>query len=199
MTRSGIGRPVRTILALSTIALLFAVAACSGEAEEPIDTASSNLSTAESALTTMAPDARLLVVGGDVTPASGTTPVWTYLFGAPDTGQMYSVSISNGNSMGATDIGVSPLAEDEWDAVPANGSWTLDSDEALEKALEFAGLEEAPSTYSMLLNSYVPEASVSERPAEAMVWYVSFGADESGEAGRVVAIDATTGEARFAD
>lgn len=199
MTRSGIGRLVRTILALSTIALLFTLAACGEKAEETKDTASSNLSTAESALTTMAPDARLLVVGGDVTPASGTAPVWTYLFGAPDTGLMYSVSISNGNSMGATDLGTSPLTEDEWDAVPANGSWELDSDAALEKALAFAGLEEPPATYSMLLNSYIPEASVSERPTEAMVWYVSFGADDSGEAGRVVAVDATTGEASFAD
>lgn len=198
MTKPGTSRTTLTILAFAAIALLFTLAACGDKGEEAKDSASANLAIAESALTTMAPDAQLLVVQADAAAEAGTTAVWTYLFGSPDSGKLYSVSIINGTSMGATEIGASPLTEGEWDAVPENGSWKIDSDEALEKALEVAGLETAPGNYSMLLNTYVPETPTAERPAKAMVWYVSLGADDSGSA-KVITVDAKTGDAAYAE
>lgn len=187
--RSLIG-PLVVALAL---ALVLGVSGCKKQAAETEEapTASGYLPVAESAVETSAPDARLLLAQAAGDTRSPNSTVWTYVFGSPESGKMYSVSVSNGTAMGVLDAGMAPLQDSEWASVPETGSWTIDSDEAYAKAVEASGIEGEPTEFSMLLNTYTPKSS--ETGAKAMVWYVSLSTGT--DTGDVIQVDAKSGEA----
>ncbi|PKQ30073.1 MAG: hypothetical protein CVT60_02115 [Actinobacteria bacterium HGW-Actinobacteria-10] len=160
--------------------------------------AKAGLAIAQSALETMAPDAKLLVVetAEGVTPTS--TPVWAYLFGSPEDDKTYVVYVSDGQAMNASEYGTAGLSEEEWSQVPGTDDWKIDNDEAYEKALEISGAEGDPAAYYMGFQTYVPEAFAATSTVSAFTWYVSFDPGESGASTDTVAVDATTGEAEKA-
>lgn len=161
--------------------------------------AKAGLSVAESALSTMAPDAKLLVVetAEGVTPTS--TPVWAYLFGSPENDKTYVVYVSEGKAMNAAEYGTAGLSEAEWSEVPGTDDWKIDNDEAYEKALELSGANGAPAAYYMGFQTYVPEAFAASSTVSAFTWYVSFDPGESGASTGTVSVDAKTGEAKKAE
>lgn len=160
-------------------------------------TAIAGLDIARSALETMAPDAKLLVVqtGEAVTPTG--TPVWAYLFGSPETGSTYAVYVSDGNVMGASEYGTAGLQEDEWGNVPGTDDLQVDSDEAYQAALELSGADGEPAAYFMGLQTYVPESMATTPSVSAFTWYVSFDPGESGASTGTIAVDAKSGEAEI--
>jgi hypothetical protein len=83
-------------LALAAIALTFLLAACGGNktatTKPPAGgSAKGGLAAAQSALSTMAPDAKLLLVQTAQSVAVTDTPVWVYVFGSPKTDKTYLV------------------------------------------------------------------------------------------------------------
>ncbi|MHB9004728.1 MAG: hypothetical protein ACYC6C_11815 [Coriobacteriia bacterium] len=160
--------------------------------------AKAGLAVAQSALETMAPDAKLLVVetAEGVTPTS--TPVWAYLFGSPESDKTFVVYVSDGKAMNASEYGTAGLSEAEWSEVPGTDDWKIDNVEAYDKALELSGADGAPAAYYMGFQTYVPEAFAASSTVSAFTWYVSFDPGESGASTATVAVDAKTGEAKKA-
>lgn len=184
----------RTVLLVLALVVLLAAAACGSKASKQAasgGTASGNLKAAESAVTTATANMKLLMVAIDSTTTSDK-PVFTYIFGSPDNGQMYSVSITNGKTMGAVDAGPAPLKESEWASVPKDGSWKIDSDEAYDKAIKKSGIKDTPAAFSMLLNTYSPESSKGN--AKPMTWYVSFSTTGASDSASLFEVDAMTGD-----
>lgn len=165
---------------------------------ETVQGAKAGLAVAQSALETMAPDAKLLVVetAEGVTPTS--TPVWAYLFGSPESDKTYVVYVSDGKSMNASEYGTAGLNEAEWSKVPGTDDWKIDNDEAYDKALELSGADGEPAAYYMGFQTYVPEAFAASSTVSAFTWYVSFDPGESGASTATIAVDAKTGEAKKA-
>lgn len=161
--------------------------------------AKAGLAIAESALSTMAPDAKLLVVetAEGVTPTS--TPVWAYLFGSPESDKTFVVYVTDGKAMNAAEYGTAGLSDAEWEEVPGTADWKIDADEAYEKALEISGADGEPAAYYMGFQTYVPEAFAASSTVAAFTWYVSFDPGESGASTGTVAVDAKTGEAKKAE
>jgi hypothetical protein len=156
-------------------------------------TALGNLGAAVSSLSTTAPDAKLLVVqtAQAVTPTG--TPVWAYLFGSPSTDKTYVVYSTNGMSMGAQLYGTAGLSAADWAKVPGTGTWKVDSDAALAKALTASKASGQPARYIMGFTTYKPVDSTST--ALPFVWNVQI--DTSGTVGAVAAgfdVDARTGK-----
>lgn len=191
------------LVALVALALISAAAlvGCGDKKEEqqPVGkTAKQGLAAARSALSTMAPDGKLLVVqtAAAVTPTS--TPVWAYLFGSPKTDTVYVVYVQNGQPMGASQYGTGGLTAAQWAKVPSSDEWKVDSDEALRKALEESGAEGTPSGYVMGFVTFVPTQSGTQT-VEPFVWNVSFDPGTSGAATGTIAVDARTGETKVLD
>lgn len=161
-------------------------------------TALGNLAAAEASLSTMAPDAKLLVVqtAQAVTPTS--TPIWAYLFGSPSTDKTYVVYATGGTSMGAQEYGKAGLKAAEWGKVPATTAWEIDSDAAYTKALAASKATGKPAQYIMGLVTYKPTESTST--VAPFVWNVQL--DTSGTVGAVAAgfdVDAHTGATKVTD
>jgi hypothetical protein len=158
-------------------------------------TALANLAPAQSSLSTMAPDAKLLVVrlAEDVPPTG--TPVWTFLFGSPSTDKSYVVYISQGQLMVAQEYGAAGLTKSEWSKVSGTEAWKVDSDAAYEKALAVSGLSGSPATYMMGLDAYKFSATSTVEP---FVWRVLLAPQASGETTIHVNVNATTGQASVA-
>jgi len=186
-------------LVLAIVALAF-LTACGTDAAEPepaeeASTALANLSPAESAVATLAADAKLLVVQAPSASADGADPLWVFLFGSPETGQMFSVSIVNGVVMNTAAAGAAPLESAEWASVPETAEWEVDSDEAYEAAFAAAELEGTPTGYAMVMETYVPASAPPVPAVTAFVWYVTFTMPDAEAESPVVAVDARTGEA----
>lgn len=197
-TRSGTW--MRVIPLVFAIVALAFLTACGGAASEPepaeeSSSALDNLAAAESAVTTLAADTKLLVVQAPSASTSGADPLWVFLFGSPETGQMYSVSIVNGIVMNTAPAGAAPLESAEWASVPETAEWEVDSDEAYEAALDAAELEGTPTGYAMVLETYVPASAPAEPAVTAFVWYVTFTMPDADAESPVIAVDARTGEA----
>lgn len=184
------------VVAPSAIALILALvlSGCGGDEEaqpkQSTKTAKGSLSVAESALATLAPDARLLVVQTAQTVTETSTPVWAYLFGSPETDKTYLVYVSDGESMGASEYGTAGLSAEEWEKVPDLSDWKIDSDRAYRTAAETA--TSTPTGYAMGLQTFVPESISETDTVGAFVWYISM--DVGGQTARVVEVDAKTGE-----
>jgi len=181
------------VWAIIAVALLLPLVACADEKADVTGdsgTALSNLAAAA-----LAPDVKLLVVQTGGMAQVGSDPVWVFIFGSPETGTMYTVSIAGGNVMDASEAGEAPLEDDEWDAVPDTAAWDIDSHEAYESALAVSGASGDPAGYSMLLETHVPRSSSAEPVVRPFVWYVAFDPGNSGATAGVIEVDARTGKA----
>jgi hypothetical protein len=183
---------------VSTVALALAlvsiVAGCGGNAASTTPTtgtAKDGLSMAKSALSTTAPDAKLLVVQTEEAVTPTTTPVWSYLFGSPKDDKTYVVYVTEGKVMSTSEYGTAGLSQTEWSAVPSADSWKIDSDEAHKKAAAAAGAK-AEDAYTMGFLTYIPSSETSDT-AVAFVWYVSFDPATSSATTGTVEVDAKTG------
>lgn len=154
-------------------------------------TAKAGLAVAQSALATMAPDAKLLLIQTATSAAPTASPVWAYLFGSPKSDKTYVVYVAKGKAMGASEYGNAGLSKTEWAAVPASDAWTVDSNDALAKAIAESKMT-APSSYNMGMVTYIPstEASTTTKP---LTWYVALKPPASGGTSATVAVDAKTG------
>lgn len=192
----------RRLLVALAVVLLLSLALLAGcgskdEAEAPAPsgpTAKGNLAIAESALETMAPDAKLLLVQTAQAASATGTPVWAYLFGSPSDGNTYVVYVTNGSSMGAQSYGTAGLSPQDWKAIPGLDKWKIDSDEAYEKALAASGAKGDPDQYTMGFITYKPATDTST--IEPFVWRVQFAPGKSGASGDPINVNATTGEAK---
>lgn len=181
------------VVAMSVAALLFA-AGCSKPASQSTapkgSTAKGGLSVAQSALSTMAPDGKLLVVQTAQAVTTTGTPIWAYLFGSPKSDKTFVVYVRDGKAMGASEYGKAGLtSKNEWAAVPSTSEWKVDSDEAYKKAAA-AGVVKNPQEYGMGLVTYLPKSETTST-TKPFVWYVTL---RSGTATGTVKIDAKTGE-----
>ncbi len=183
--------------AVIAMALLLLVAGCgsksSGTTVESGPTALGGLAAAESSLSTMAPDAKLLFVqtAQAVTPTD--TPVWAYLFGSPSTDKTFAVYVRSGQLMGAQEYGAAGLSADEWKKVPETDPWKVDSDEAYTKALAVSGAKGDPAAYVMGLLAY--KAAEDTTTVKPFVWQVNFDPGTSGATTSTIGVDANTGSA----
>lgn len=185
-----------SLLALASVLLL---AGCNSKDKEPAaparsgETALGSLPIAESSLSTMAPDAKLLVVQTAQSVAPTGTPVWAYLFGSPSSDKTYLVYSTGRQIMGAQEYGSAGLSADEWKEVPGTGDWKVDSDEAYTKALAVSGATGSPNAYFMGLLTYKAEDDTST--IKPMVWQVMFDPGESGATTATIEVDAASGTA----
>ena len=185
-------------LGLMALGLLFVLvlSGCGGggnsNSAASVGSAKSGLSAAESALSTLAPDAKLLVIQTATTVSGAEQPIWAYVFGSPKTGKVYTVLLTEDKVMHANESGEAKLSADEWAAIPGADSIKIDSQEAYDKALAESGIEGTPSSYTMLVETHVPKSAEGSN-TKALTWYVSFEAS-GGQMSDIYRVDAKTGE-----
>jgi len=192
--RTGRLAKIVTTLALA-LAIASVVAGCGGtsaDTTQKTGTAKAGLPVAKSALSTMAPDAKLLLVqtATGVTPTA--TPVWGYLFGSPKNDKTYLVYVAGGKAMPASEYGAAGLSASDWSSVPGTDSWKIDSDEAYQKALAANGAKGTPAVYNMGFVTYVPPSETASA-SKTFVWYVEFEPGASGGTTSTIEVDAKTG------
>ena len=200
MIRTRASRLVSTISILAlAVALGATVVGCNsskppGTTPAPVKaapTAKAGLEAATSALSTTAPEAKLLVVqtANSVTPTS--PPVWSYLFGSPKDDKTYMVYIKGGKlAEPPTEYGTAGLKKDEWAVVPNTDAWKIDSDVAYKTAQEASGAK-SEGAYTMGFITHVPTSDKTST-TEAFIWYISFD-QASGASTGTVQVDAKTG------
>lgn len=175
------------------LGLMFVITGCGGKTATAPSTsvsAKSGLSVATSALSTTAPEAKLLVVQTPSAVSSTSTPVWSYLFGSPKTSKTYMVYVQEGKVVQSSEYGTAELSAAEWTAVPPAELWKTDSDVAYKKAVE-AAKASTDAAYTMGFLTFVPPTGDST--AKPFVWYVSFDPATSGATTGTVLVDAKTG------
>ena len=163
----------------------------SGAAVKTGPSALGSLGVAESALSTMAPDAKLLVVQTAQPVTATSTPVWGYIFGSPKTGEAYMVYVTNHVSMGVQDLGSAGPSAAEWSKVPDAALWKIDSDAVYTKALAASGAHGTPASYIMGFETYKSAGDTST--IEPLVWLVQFEPGTSGATTSPINVDARTG------
>jgi len=204
MIQARTGRATKILVILAGVLMMaLLVVGCTKDEPETTappqgDTAMESLEIAQSALSTIAPEAKLLLVQTAESVSGTSTPIWAYLFGSPETDKTYVVYVVDGAVMSAGEYGTAGLPADEWPQVPGTESWTVDSDDAYTNALEAAGLSGNPP-YSMGMITYIPSSEASVTTSDPFVWYVSIEPGESGEATTSVQVDAKTGKATVED
>lgn len=179
------------VLALALVLVISGCGKSSGTTDK--NTAKGALSAARSSLSTMAPDAKLLLVQTAQAVAATETPVWAYLFGSPSTDKTYIVYVNQGSSMGASEYGTAGLTPDEWKSVPDVDAWEIDSKDAYTKAFKAAGGKGSPNAYQMGMLTFVPE-SASDATSKTFVWYVQFDPGASGATTATIEVDAKSGK-----
>jgi len=195
-----IGRSAVVLVALLVVAAFITGCGSSKSAEQtqpqtkPGASAKDGLQAAQSALSTMAPDAKLLIVqtAQAVTPTA--TPVWAYLFGSPKNDKVYIVYLTNGQSMGAQEYAKAGMTAEEWKTVPDTAKWKIDSPEALTKALAVSGAKGEPNAYMMGFITYKSKADTST--VQPFVWNIQFDPGASGATTQPIDVNAETGEAK---
>jgi hypothetical protein len=194
--------PTRLTVAASVAMFMLAAGLLAGCAQTPATTAAggataqAGLKAAQSALSTTAPDAKLLVVQTAQAVSPTATPVWGYLFGSPSTDKTYVVYLSNGKSMGMQEYGTSGLSAADWKKVPSSDAWKVDSDVALSKAWALTGTSGNPPAYLMGFMTFKPKTDTST--VEPFVWSVQFDPGTSGGPAKAYNVNATTGAASVA-
>lgn len=181
------------LTAALSLTLAFALAGC-GKKSETVSTkgtAKTTLDAARSALSTMAPDAKLLVVQTATSTTPTATPIWAYLFGSSKDDKVYVVYVQNGKAMPASEYGTAGLSAAEWKQIPDTTDWKIDSNEAYKKALAASGAKGDPASYMMGFTTYVPKSSGSS--IKAFVWNVVFEPGKSGATTATIDVNATTG------
>jgi hypothetical protein len=181
--------------------VLFAIVGCGAKSQETANpaptatapvtgmTALDALPLAQSALSTTAPDAKLLVLqpAQAVTPTA--TPVWAYLFGDEKRDKTFLVVVADGEVVKATEYGTVGLSKTQWAEVPDVSEWKVDSDAAYATALSSSG-QDGTSPYQIGLQTYVPKSEEQTQAAKPMMWYVYIGEETSVP----VIVDARTGK-----
>lgn len=183
------------VAAILSIALLAGCGGNSGTTTATGPTAKGSLPVARSALSTMAPDAKLLVVQTAQAVTATATPVWGYLFGSPKTDKTFVVYVENGKAMAAQEYGTAGLTAQEWAAVPGTDLWKIDSDQAYKTAFAAGGGKGTPEAYAMGLVTYVPKAAATST-VSPFVWSVVFQPGASGVTTATIEVDAKTGTAK---
>jgi hypothetical protein len=150
---------------------------------------------AVSALSTMAPDAKLLVVQTAQAASPTGTPIWAYLFGSPKTDKTYLVYVGSGQTMPAGEYGTAGLTAQQWASVPGTQAWVMDSDIAYKEALAAAHASGTPAAYYMGFQTYLPESKATSTSAKPFVWYVGFEPGTSGVTTQTIQVDMATGVA----
>ena len=188
MSRSTIARFTGLASAALALMLVVGLAGCSGSKSSSSapatvagPTAKAEVAAAQSALSTMAPDAKLLLVTTARIVTATATPVWQYLFGSPKSGKTYSVVTMGGKTL-PQEYGTAGLAADEWTAIPSMDKWILDSDVAVQKAralYKSAGGDD--SAYIVGMVTYVPK-SATKSTTKPLVWSISFDPSKRGKA-----------------
>ena len=183
--RAKIGAAIAVVLVA-----LFLLAGCGAKqadsSAQPSASASAKagLATATSAVSTAAPDAKLLVVQTSGAVTSTSTPVWSYLFGSPKTDKTYLVLVKDGKAVQTTEYGTANLTAAQWAEVPSLDSWKIDSPEAYAKAR--ATNNANPSA------TYLPPTAAGSA-SKALTWYVSFDPQTSNATTGTVELDVKTG------
>lgn len=204
MSQARTDRIAKIVWALTLVfAMAVIVSGCTGD-DEPTATPQSgsalgSVDTARSALSTIAPDAKLLVVQTAEGTTPTATPVWAFLFGSPSTDVTYLVYVTDGVVMSAAEYGTAGLSAEEWPQVPELDTWTVDSTQAYTAALEVSGASGDPAAYYMGLQTYLPESMAASTTAEVFTWYVYFDPGASGATTATIAVDANTGDAAIAE
>ena len=197
-------RKVRVAMILGgavAVALLLLVSGCGGKSSgtttgETGPTALGSLSAARSSLSTMAPDAKLLIVQMAQGATPTDTPVWAYLFGSPSSDKIFAVYTTGGKVMQAQEAGTGGLSADQWKDVPGTEYWKVDSDEAYKKAVAVSGASGDPAGYYMGMLLYKsPEDTSTVKP---FVWQVFLEPGKSGATTSTIEVDAKTGSAAVA-
>jgi len=199
MIQARTGRATKILVILAGVLMMALLVVGCGKDEATTtapagDTALESLTVAQSALSTIAPEAKLLLVQTAESVSGTASPVWAYLFGSPTDDKTYVVYVVDGAVMSAGEYGTAGLPEDEWPLVPDATSWKIDSDVAYTNALEAAGLSGNPP-YSMGMITYIPSAEASTTTSIPFTWYISIEPAASGDATTSVQVDAKTGEA----
>jgi len=177
---------------------LFLLAGCGKQAATPTVTppttaasAKTGFPAAVSAISTTAPDAKLLVVQSATAISTTGTPVWSYLFGSPKTGKTYQVIVLSGKAIRTTEYGTADLTPAQWAQVPPVDKWKINSPEAYEKARATANANPS-SAYTMGFLMFLPPTAVGSK-TKPLTWYVSFDPQTSNATTGTVGIDITTG------
>lgn len=199
MHRSG-SRFTGFVVAVALVTVAVFAGGCSKKADvTPAPAGSSaigSIEAARAALSTTAPDAKLLFVQTAQAATATGTPVWAYLFGSPKSGSMYVVYTLSGKVMGQQEYGASGLTDAEWAKVPGTDAWKIDSADAYKKALAKSGAKGDPNAYMMALMVYKPTTDTST--VEPFVWRVQFDPGKSGATTQTILVDAKTGAAQIA-
>lgn len=135
-------------------------------------TAQQALKVAQSAVATVAPDSKLLVVSTAGVVAT-EAPVWQYLLGSPKNDTVYAVIVAQGKTEQASEYGKANLSATEWAAVPAPGEWKIDSPDAHAKALAAYSPGTNSTPYTMGFVTYIPQQS-TQTDTKPMTWVVTF-------------------------
>ena len=181
-------------IAAILLAMLLLVAGCGKQAASTTSnaaTAKSALPVAVSALSTTAPDAKLLVVQTAEPVTTTSTPVWSYLFGSPKSGKTYLVMVRDGKVMQTTEYGTAGLTAKDWAAIPSTDEWKVDSPAAYDTAKGAAKASDK-AAFTIGFINYVP-ASAKDVSTKPGIWYVSFDPATSGATTGTVGVDVKTG------
>lgn len=200
MNRISTARVTRVALAiLLALTLVGLMTGCNKKATTVNGTtAKSNVDVAKSALSTTAPDAKLLLVQTANVVTATSTPVWQYLFGSPKDGSIFAVTVTNGKVTATQPYGSAGMGADEWKAVPSADEWKIDSDAAYQKALAVDKKNTTALPYAMGFVTYVPKSAQASSSIDPFMWSVAF--DPQGTLGTPSAINvnAKTGDAKAA-
>lgn len=197
MTNSRTTRHALVGLALVLLLALGAIAGCTKSSTPTTSSsAKSAFTLAMSALSTAAPDGKLLVTQAADTLTPTSTPSWEFLVGSPKTNVIYAVTVKDGKAQ-FQEYGTAGLSAAEWDAVPSADAWKVDSPEARAKALTIYPNGKS-ANYYMGFVTYVPK-SAGDTTTKPMTWIVTFDPASQGSAPTTtVNVDVGTGAAAYA-
>ena len=189
---------LKVVALVAALALAAAVSGCGKKSDTTTTgpTALGGVSAARSALSTAAPDAKLLVVQTAQAVEATGTPVWAYLFGSPSTDKTFVVYVSNGKLMGQQEYGTAGLTAKDWANVKGTESMKVDSDDAYDKAVAASGAKGDPLAYMMGFVTFTPANDTSG--IKPFVWSVQFDPGESGATTSTIQVDGETGKATVA-
>lgn len=185
------------MVAVFSLALISGCSSSEDTGASATTTVLGSLPVARSALSTAAPDAKLLLVQTATSATPTATPVWAYLFGSPSTDAIYLVYTADGAVMSMQEYGTAGLSAEQWAEVPDDVAWAIDSDEAYSKALEISGAKGDPAAYMMGIMAY--KAADDTSTVEPNVWNVWYDPGTSGATESLILVDAESGDASISE
>lgn len=179
MTTTPALRSARVGLALAILLTIGVLAGCNSNSKSPDDQAAKTdtskakaaASLALSALTTAAPDGKV-IVGQLVAPIAATaTPMWEFLVGSPKNSKVYAVLVTGGKAQ-FKEYGKVSLEATQWAEIPNVKAWKIDSDVARDKALAVYP-QGKDDRYNQGFITYVADPDREGAP-KAMTWNITF-------------------------